>query len=102
MDDLSNLNQELSSLLSDSDPQPTLLEQLETLQRKLHELHHVRDYIRTIHHALGLWYAQYAISDVYSADEVTASRRNATCVNPSISSPNPTPPFCSIKHCRRS
>ncbi|KAH7104497.1 TIP-1 family-domain-containing protein [Auriculariales sp. MPI-PUGE-AT-0066] len=54
MDDLAGLKDELTSSLSDPDSQPTLLEELETLQRKLAELEHVRDYIRVVHHALGL------------------------------------------------
>jgi RAD50-interacting protein 1 len=54
LDDLASLRGDLTSSLSNPDRQPTLLEELETLQRQLAELNHVRDYIRVVHHALGL------------------------------------------------
>lgn len=53
-DELAALTQELQSSLSDPDRQPTLLEELETLHRKLRELESVREYVGVVHHALGL------------------------------------------------
>lgn len=53
-DELSYLSGELVSSMSGPDRQPTLLEDLETLQRNLKELESVKDYVQVIHRALAL------------------------------------------------
>ena len=53
-DELSYLSGELVSSMSGPDRQPTLLEDLETLQRNLKELESVKDYVQVIHRALFL------------------------------------------------
>ena len=53
-DELSYLSDELVSSMSGPDRQPTLLEDLETLQRNLKELESVKSYVQVIHRALSL------------------------------------------------
>lgn len=53
-DELSYLSNELVSSMSGPDRQPTLLEDLETLQRNLKELESVKSYVQVIHRALSL------------------------------------------------
>ncbi|KAF9650708.1 hypothetical protein BDM02DRAFT_3092586 [Thelephora ganbajun] len=53
-DELSYLSDQLVSSMSGPDRQPTLLEDLETLQRNLKELESVKSYVRVIHRALSL------------------------------------------------
>ena len=55
-DELSYLSNELVSSMSGPDRQPTLLEDLETLQRNLKELESVKSYVQVIHRALYLRY----------------------------------------------
>jgi RAD50-interacting protein 1 len=53
-DELSELNSQLVSVMSDGESQPTLLEDLQTLHRNLKELESVRSYVQVIRHALRL------------------------------------------------
>ena len=53
-DELSYLSGELVSAMSGPDRQPTLLEDLEALQRNLKELESVKSYVQVIHRALSL------------------------------------------------
>jgi hypothetical protein len=53
-DELSYLSDELVSSMSGPDRQPTLLEDLEALQRNLKELESVKSYVQVIHRALSL------------------------------------------------
>ncbi|KZV95590.1 hypothetical protein EXIGLDRAFT_671991 [Exidia glandulosa HHB12029] len=64
-DELTSLSEEMVSSVMDPDRQPTLMEELETLQRTLHELESVRDYVGVIHHALGL--SESAIKEMREA-----------------------------------
>ena len=57
-DELSYLSDELVSSMSGPDRQPTLLEDLETLQRNLKELESVKSYVQVIHRALSLRYGE--------------------------------------------
>ncbi|TFK30758.1 RINT-1 family protein [Coprinopsis marcescibilis] len=53
-DELSELSRSLVSVMSDGESTPTLLEDLQTLQRNLKELESVRNYVLIIRHALKL------------------------------------------------
>jgi len=53
-DELSYMSDEFLSSMSGPETQPTLLEDLETLQRNLKELESVKSYVRVIHRALSL------------------------------------------------
>jgi hypothetical protein len=54
--------------MSGPDRQPTLLEELETLQRNLKELESVKSYVQVIHRAL---YLRYGLLDGSSLPELT-------------------------------
>jgi hypothetical protein len=60
-DELSELSDELVSVLHDGDGNPTLLEDIETLHRNLKELESVRGYIQVIHHGLQLRFVIQAL-----------------------------------------
>lgn len=53
-DELSSLSDDLVSSMTNGDGEPTLLEDLETLHRRLKELEHVKGYVQVIEHALKL------------------------------------------------
>lgn len=55
-DELSELGNNLVSVLSDEGGQPTLLEDLETFHRNLKELQSVKTYVQVVEHALNLRY----------------------------------------------
>jgi predicted NACHT family NTPase len=53
-EDLSRLSEDLVSVLSNEQGTPTLLEDLETLNRNLKELESVKTYVQVVEHALSL------------------------------------------------
>lgn len=76
-DELASLSQDFVSSLSDVDPSPTLLEDIETLHRNLKELKSVKEYVQIIKHALNLSESavqQISASSSISNDSVTHFR----------------------------
>ncbi|KAF7784590.1 hypothetical protein Agabi119p4_755 [Agaricus bisporus var. burnettii] len=70
-DELSELSDELVSVLHGGDRDSTLLEDIETLHRSLKELESVRGYVQVIHHGLQL--SESAISQIQSLTAVSTS-----------------------------
>lgn len=63
-DELSELSNELVSVLYDDNRKPTLLEDIETLHRSLKELESVKGYVQVIQHGLQLRFVNVFIYDV--------------------------------------
>ncbi|TFK36815.1 TIP-1 family-domain-containing protein [Crucibulum laeve] len=70
-DELTDLSHELISSLSAGDGGPTLLEEIETLQRSLKELSSVKEYVQIVEHALKL--SEAASQQIDSSSAVTLS-----------------------------
>ncbi|KXN81133.1 RAD50-interacting protein 1 [Leucoagaricus sp. SymC.cos] len=70
-DELSELTNELVSVLYDENKQPTLLEDIETLHRDLKELESVKGYVQVIQYGLKL--SESAVAQAKSANIVSVS-----------------------------